>query len=89
MINLDKTMKRTNIIYLTEMIDNKNKHRFAKSEYYLVYIVDDHGVSVPALFTDTEVAYAIDRASKNPEDCPRRRPVSSWKRKIANLLGIS
>lgn len=82
-------MKRTNIIYFNEMIENKNKHPFAKSMYYLVYIVDDMEVSEPALFTETEVFNALDRARKNPEDCPRRRPVPSWKKKIIRMLGVA
>lgn len=82
-------MKRTNIIYVNEMIENKDKHQFANKHYYLVYVVDDLGVSVPALFTEHEVNKAIARASKNPEDCPPRKRTSSWKRFLAKVLRLN
>ncbi len=58
------------IVYLSNIIDNKNPHRLANSEYYLVYISDDEWTLLPALFTRHEIGVALNRALKNPEDTP-------------------
>lgn len=68
------------IIYLSSIVENKNAHRLANGEYYLVYVSDDEGILFPALFTQREVSQAMLRAEKNPEDAPRA--TIGWFRKI-------
>ena len=76
------------VIYLSNTVKNTNAHRLAKDSYYLVYLVDDAGVGFPALFTDTELSRATERAVKNPEDVQDVTYKESWFRKLARVLGI-
>lgn len=68
------------IIYLSSIVENKNPHRLASGEYYLVYVSDDEGILFPALFTQREVSQAMLRAAKNPEDAPKAK--IGWFRKL-------
>ncbi len=68
------------IIYFSSIVENKNPHRLASGEYYLVYVSDDEGTMFPALFTQREVSQALTRAAKNPEDAPRIK--IGWFRKL-------
>jgi hypothetical protein len=68
------------IIYFSSIVENKNPHRLASGEYYLVYVSDSEGTMFPALFTQREVTRALIRASKNPEDAPRVK--IGWFRKL-------
>lgn len=53
---------------LTRPIENK-KHKFGSdSEYFVGSVVKSNGVKVPALFTRDQLAAAIVRAERNPED---------------------
>ena len=68
------------IIYLSNIVENKNPHRLANGEYYLVYLSDNEGLLFPALFTQHEVSQAMIRAAKNPEDAPQAK--RSWFKKL-------
>lgn len=68
------------IIYLSSIVKNKNPHRLANSEYYLVYVSDKEGTLLPALFTLYEISTALTRAYKNPEDAPMVK--IGWLRKL-------
>lgn len=74
------------IIYLSSLVENKNPHRLASGEYYLVYVSDDQGTLFPALFTQREVSQALTRAAKNPEDAPRVK--MGWFRKLLLKLTL-
>lgn len=54
-------------IILSEIIENKEASKRAKSHYLPVYIVDGD-ICELAFFTDDQINVAIERATKNPED---------------------
>lgn len=51
-----------------EKIDNTMKKFGAAKEYYQAFVVDEWGETKFALFTERELAAAIKRGGKNPED---------------------
>lgn len=59
-------------MYLSEHVDNKNPHQAADKVYYPCWVQDPTlpGGRIPALFTYEQIRDAVDRARKNPEDCP-------------------
>ena len=61
-----------------QAIINKNKKPSANLNYNHIRVQLDDGREVHMLFTDAEITRAIDRAQKNPEDCPK----ISWIRDI-------
>lgn len=61
-------------IYKSEITENTDKHHNAKDFYYPAYLISQDGTKIEMLFTDAELAIAIDRAEKNPEDWPWNRP---------------
>lgn len=72
------------VIHLSNLVKNKNPHRLANSEYYLVYVADREGGLFPALFTQYEITQAMKRAVKNPEDAPKWEP--NWIQRLLNKL---
>lgn len=65
---------------MSNIVENKNPHRLANTEYYLVYVADNEEFLFPALFTQQEISKALLRASKNPEDAPPHK--ISWFKKL-------
>ena len=55
-------------IYRNDIVVNKEATRVASSEYFHVYVENDMGELIPALFTETELNKGVDRAKKNLED---------------------
>ena len=49
---------------------NNRAHPAAAAKYNHVRVQLEDGKEVHMLFTDSEVQKALDRAKKNPEDCP-------------------
>jgi hypothetical protein len=49
---------------------NKLPHPAAAAKYNHIRVQLEDGKEVHLLFTDSEMQKAIDRAKKNPEDCP-------------------
>ena len=49
---------------------NNLAHPAAAAKYNHVRVQLEDGTEVHMLFTDSEVKKALDRAKKNPEDCP-------------------
>ena len=75
------------IIYRRNFVVNKNPHRLANEEYYLVYVQDDEGKLHPALFTQGDLQRALIRATRNPEDAPVLKP--NWLQKLLEKLNLS
>ena len=69
-----KTYKRIKLGRLTA-VKNKNKHIAANKSYFLAYLQGVFGSPVAYLFTDSQLAEARERATKNPEDC---LPLAKW-----------
>jgi hypothetical protein len=61
-----------------QKITNKNPHPAANSQYSHIRVQVEGGEEVHLLLTDAELARAVDRAEKNPEDCLK----ASWLRDI-------
>lgn len=57
-------------IILTEEVDNKDRKFGSSQTYYPVHIITESGTEINALFTDDQIATAIQRALRNPEDIP-------------------
>lgn len=83
----EKNMSKS-VIYLTDVVENKNPHRLAKPDYVLVYVVDAAGITVPALLTDKEIERGVARAEKNPEDVCGKTFKECWVTKLARKLGV-
>jgi hypothetical protein len=49
---------------------NQKKRTNAASEYFVVRVQFEKNVEKTLLFTQHEITRAINRAKKNPEDCP-------------------
>ena len=65
-------------ILTEEKIDNKDKKFGANSEYFQAFVIDVDGSEHFALFTAHELAQAMKRGAKNPED--RGAPYDTRKR---------
>ncbi len=65
-------------IDMYEVVKNKDPHHLAQRLYYPC-IVYREGRKMPALFTENQLLSAIHRASRNPEDIPKKIP---WWKKI-------
>ncbi len=57
-------------IYLSELVENKERRFGSATEYYPVYVEDENGVVHEALFTCHQLEEAMTRAEVNPEDVP-------------------
>ena len=56
-------------------VENKNKHMMANKSYFLAYLQGEVEPPVAYLFTNSQLAEARERATKNPEDC---LPLAKW-----------
>lgn len=58
-------------LWTSEKVKN-TEHKFGETGgvYYPVYIEDENGNEVPAMFTKGQIDVAISRAARNPEDMP-------------------
>lgn len=63
-------MTRSEII-LNEKVDNTERKFGEALEYYPVKIVRDNDDDTWAMFTESEINNAIERAMKNKEDIPK------------------
>jgi len=61
-----------------QTVENKKPHPAANSKYNHIRVQLEDGEEVHMLFTDAEVKRAVERARKNPEDCPK----VSWLRDL-------
>lgn len=74
-------------IYASERQANTDRKFGSGGSYYCAHI-DDGGTLRPLLFTEDQIAVALERANNNPEDVapPARLPFSQWLRKRLGLL---
>lgn len=63
------------MINLNVKVDNSSR-KFGSAPYYYYSKVEHNGEIVHALFTETEVNNAMDRAILNPEDLPQTKTVN-------------
>lgn len=54
-----------------QKVQNSKQHWVANSEYNFIRVQLSNGKEVALLLTDKELARAIERATKNPEDLPK------------------
>lgn len=66
------------IMFLDEAVDNKERKFGASDEYFPVRVVTEDGQTINALFTQDQLATAIQRALRNPEDIPENTTL--WER---------
>lgn len=59
-------------IYLNEKVDNQDRKFGSSNEYYPCRLEDEDGNDVNALFTKDQIATAVQRALRNPEDVPEK-----------------
>ena len=57
-------------ISLDEHVENKERKFGAAVTYYPVFVIDEMGRKVPALFTQSQIDIAVQRAMFNTEDIP-------------------
>jgi len=55
-------------IETSERVNNKDRRFGAAVEYFPVYVIDDTGKKIPALFTYNQLMVAVKRAEVNMED---------------------
>jgi hypothetical protein len=74
-------------IFASERRSNLARKFGSGTNYYLAHL-DDGGTVRPLLFTEDQIAVALERAANNPEDVapPARLPFSTWLRKRLGLL---
>lgn len=74
-------------IYASERQANTGRKFGAGASYYIAHM-DDGETLRPLLFTEDQIAVALERANNNPEDVapPARLPFSMWLRKRLGLL---
>lgn len=53
-----------------QKVDNKEQHWAANAKYNFIRVQTPEGKELPLLFTDKEIARALVRAQRNPEDLP-------------------
>ncbi len=58
-------------IYLSEVVENKDRKFGSATEYFPCIIVDFDGKEHNALFTTSPIERATERADKNVEDMPK------------------
>ena len=58
-------------INLTEKIENTERKFGEALEYFPAKVVNAEGVEEWAMFTETEITKAVERAKKNKEDIPK------------------
>lgn len=62
-------------LYLEEEVDNKDRKFGSALKYQPVLLVDEDGNEIPALFTEDQIATAVQRALRNPEDIPKGKSI--------------
>lgn len=82
------------MINLGVVVENKNRKFGSALGYYVGYIKEVDGTINAGLFTEKEIAQALERASKNPEDVPvyvektcPECPKSVWKKLFSWIFG--
>lgn len=65
-------------IILEERVPNTDRRFGAQAEYYPVYIEVEDGSLKPALFTKDQISVAMQRATLNTEDVPKRKTFLSF-----------
>lgn len=65
-------------IILEEMVPNADRRFGSQLEYYPAYIEAEDGSLKPALFTKDQISVAIERATLNSEDVPKRKSFLSF-----------
>lgn len=69
-INKEKKMATSKILF-EDKVDNTDRKFGASLEYFPVKIVKNDGQEFWAMFTESEIDKAIERAVKNKEDIPK------------------
>lgn len=74
-------------IYASERRANSERKFGSGASYYVAHM-DDAGTLRPLLFTEDQIAVALERANNNPEDVApaARLPFSTWLRKRLGML---
>ncbi len=65
-------------IETSERVGNKDRKFGSALEYFPVYVTDDTGKEIPALFTQNQLLVAAKRAEKNMEDMPEDQSWFNW-----------
>ena len=60
------------VIELKEVVENKDRRFGSNIYYYPCEIVLKSGKKENALFTESQILKAIERATRNPEDMPEK-----------------
>jgi hypothetical protein len=58
-------------IHLNEKVENTERKFGAALEYYPVEVINESGNTQWAMFTQSEIDVAVERATKNKEDIPK------------------
>jgi len=61
-------------VYLQDKIENNNRKFGENTQYVPAFVVGRDGRHHPALFSLHDLEQAMDRASRNPEDCGFEEP---------------
>lgn len=65
-------------MFLDESVDNRERKFGSADEYFPVRVITMEGQVINALFTQDQLATAIQRALRNPEDIPENTTI--WQR---------
>lgn len=81
-------------LHASEVVANRNRRFGAATTYYPCRLIRADGSAAPMLFTDAELAVAVDRARTNAEDIEavmelRRREARAVTRAGALLVGAA
>jgi len=71
-------MKIDSKLILNEMVPNTDRMFGSQAEYFPIYVEQENGDLVPALFTKSQIEVAIKRANQNEEDVPKRNTFLSF-----------
>jgi len=71
-------MKIDSKLIVKEMVPNTNRMFGSQAEYFPIYVEQENGDLVPALFTKSQIEVAIKRATQNKEDVPKRNTFLSF-----------
>jgi len=71
-------MKIDSKLIVKEMVSNTNRMFGSQAEYFPIYVEQENGDLVPALFTKSQIEVAIKRATQNKEDVPKRNTFLSF-----------
>ena len=55
------------------LVTNKQRRSAGREDYVFTLLEGSNGKEEPYLFTDAQLKVARERATKNPEDCLRKR----------------